>query len=105
MLLSNEENEASIQWMRQRLNMAIVQIDQSFEQYRLSEALLTVYNLVWDEFCSWYLEMIKPRLRGGQGSRDEGQEPSAASAERVASTMRSASTRASRTVTRSGSSD
>jgi valyl-tRNA synthetase len=59
----NEENEASILWMRQRLNMAIVQIDQSFEQYRLSEALLTVYNLVWDEFCSWYLEMIKPEYQ------------------------------------------
>lgn len=59
----NADNEASILWMRQRLNMAIVQIDQSFEQYRLSEALLTVYNLVWDEFCSWYLEMIKPEYQ------------------------------------------
>jgi valyl-tRNA synthetase len=59
----NEENEASIVWMRQRLNKAIVQIDQSFEQYRLSEALLAVYNLVWDEFCSWYLEMIKPEYQ------------------------------------------
>ncbi len=59
----NEENEASIQWMRERINKAIISIDQSFEQFRLSEALLTVYNLVWDEYCSWYLEMIKPEYQ------------------------------------------
>ncbi len=59
----NADNEAAIVWMRHRLNKAIESIDQSFDQYRLSEALLTVYNLVWDEFCSWYLEMIKPEYQ------------------------------------------
>lgn len=59
----NADNEASIVWMRQRLNQAIVDINKSFDQYRLSEALMTVYNLVWDEFCSWYLEMIKPEYQ------------------------------------------
>ncbi|HCP40200.1 MAG TPA: valine--tRNA ligase [Cryomorphaceae bacterium] len=50
----------SVQWMRNRTGEALVDLESSFEKYRLSEALMTIYRLVWDDFCSWYLEMVKP---------------------------------------------
>ena len=46
-----------------RLNEALVEIEDHFEKYRLSEALMNVYKLIWDDFCSWYLEMIKPAFQ------------------------------------------
>lgn len=48
------------QWFRCRLNAARKEIDQLMQQFRLSEALKVLYSLVWDDFCSWYLEWIKP---------------------------------------------
>ena len=59
-LQQNKENEVAIQWMEQRMAQVIEEIERDFEQYRLSEALMATYKLVWDDFCSWYLEMIKP---------------------------------------------
>ena len=56
----SKENEVSIQWMEQRMAQVIEEIEKDFEQYRLSEALMATYKLVWDDFCSWYLEMVKP---------------------------------------------
>lgn len=50
----------SVQWMRNRIGEALVELESSFGKYRLSEALMTTYKLVWDDFCSWYLEMVKP---------------------------------------------
>ncbi len=50
----------SVQWMRNRIGEALVELESSFEKYRLSQALMTTYKLVWDDFCSWYLEMVKP---------------------------------------------
>ena len=54
------ENEAAIGWFGSRFNEALTNIESDFSQYRLSEALMTTYKLVWDDFCAWYLEMIKP---------------------------------------------
>ncbi len=50
----------SIRWFEARLNQVLDNIDDLFSKYRISEALMAVYKLVWDDFCSWYLEMIKP---------------------------------------------
>lgn len=47
-------------WFRSRLNEARKDVDQLMQQFRLSEALKTLYSLVWNDFCSWYLEWIKP---------------------------------------------
>lgn len=47
-------------WMQERFNESISKLDQLFAEYRLSEALMEVYKLIWDDYCSWYLEMIKP---------------------------------------------
>jgi valyl-tRNA synthetase len=52
--------EVAIEWMNTRFNQTLVEIDQSFDRFRLSEALMSTYKLVWDDFCSWYLEMVKP---------------------------------------------
>ena len=56
----SKENETSILWMEQRMAQVLEEIEKDFEQYRLSEALMASYKLVWDDFCSWFLEMVKP---------------------------------------------
>lgn len=53
-------NSIAIQWFDNRFNQALAEIEDSFSQYKLSEALMATYKLVWDDFCAWYLEMIKP---------------------------------------------
>ena len=53
-------NAVAVQWMEQRMAQVIEEIERDFDQYRLSEALMATYKLIWDDFCSWYLEMVKP---------------------------------------------
>jgi valyl-tRNA synthetase len=53
-------NQIAIDWFDSRFNQALTEIEDNFSQYRLSEALMATYKLVWDDFCAWYLEMIKP---------------------------------------------
>jgi valyl-tRNA synthetase len=48
------------QWFDARLYSTLQSIEENFDKYRLSEALMASYKLVWDDFCSWYLEMVKP---------------------------------------------
>jgi valyl-tRNA synthetase len=50
----------SVTWFDNMLNQTMEVLDKYFEDYRISDALMTVYKLFWDEFSSWYLEMIKP---------------------------------------------
>jgi len=52
--------ETGIQWMDARINESLIQIEDHFEKYRLSDALMSTYRLIWDDFCSNYLEIIKP---------------------------------------------
>ena len=53
-------NTQAISWFENRFNEALADIEENFKAYRLSEALMTTYKLVWDDFCAWYLEMVKP---------------------------------------------
>jgi valyl-tRNA synthetase len=53
-------NEFAMKWIEQKLNQNIEIFNSGFETYRLSEVLMNIYNFIWDDFCSWYLEMIKP---------------------------------------------
>jgi len=53
-------NKISSEWFDGKLNNAIIEIENKFADYKLSEALMAIYKLVWDDFCAWYLEMIKP---------------------------------------------
>jgi valyl-tRNA synthetase len=50
----------AISWFESRLSEAKVQIDELYKDFRLSEILKTLYSLIWDDFCSWYLEWVKP---------------------------------------------
>lgn len=49
------------EWFNNRINQVLEELDDLFTKFRLSEALMSTYKLVWDDFCSWYLEMIKPK--------------------------------------------
>jgi valyl-tRNA synthetase len=51
---------AAIAWYEAKLQHTLVEIEDHFEKYRISDALMSIYKLVWDDFCSWFLEMIKP---------------------------------------------
>jgi valyl-tRNA synthetase len=55
-----ESSRVSVEWFSQRMQQAINELNDHFEKYRMSDAILCVYTLIWDDFCSWYLEMIKP---------------------------------------------
>ncbi|QEC66029.1 valine--tRNA ligase [Panacibacter ginsenosidivorans] len=58
---NNETNENfAVNWFGQRLNEARTEVNNLIKQFRLSEALKIIYSLIWDDFCSWYLEWIKP---------------------------------------------
>ena len=55
-----EANKIAVEWFNAKLRQANAEIGDLFKKYRISEALMTVYKLFWDEFSSWYLEMVKP---------------------------------------------
>ena len=57
---SGVKENFAILWFENRLNEVKAEVDNLMTQFRLSEALRTVYLLIWDDFCSWYLEWIKP---------------------------------------------
>jgi len=54
--------ERAIVWFYERLKQGVKDIEEAFSQYRISEALMIAYKLFWDEFSSWYLEIIKPEF-------------------------------------------
>ncbi len=58
-------SEAACAWMRSRIFRATTEIDGLYGQFRISEALMATYKLVWDDLCSWYLESIKPPFIDG----------------------------------------
>ena len=55
-----EASATAIRWFKMQLDKTIAEVDDSFGKYRLSEAMMAVYKLFWDEFSSWYLELVKP---------------------------------------------
>ncbi len=50
----------AIEWFESKFNQQLIEINESFDKFRISEALMATYKLIWDDFCSWFLEMIKP---------------------------------------------
>lgn len=62
-LETSENNRASVRWFENKLNQVLATIDDHYSKFRISDALMAAYKLVWDEFCSWYLEMIKPEYQ------------------------------------------
>jgi len=57
---ATEKADFAIEWFDNRLKQAQTEIDILMSQFKLSEALKTIYSLIWDDFCSWYLEWVKP---------------------------------------------
>ena len=55
-----ESSKVAIEWYEAKLQQTLIEIEDNFEKYRISDALMAIYKLVWDDFCSWFLEMIKP---------------------------------------------
>lgn len=58
----NENNETAIGWMEAKLNAVTGTVQEHFDQFRISDALMEIYSFIWDDFCSWYLEFIKPEF-------------------------------------------
>jgi len=55
-----ESSKVAIEWYEAKLQKTLAEIEDNFDKYRISDALMAIYKLVWDDFCSWFLEMIKP---------------------------------------------
>jgi len=53
---------AAIKWFNEKLKLKIKDIDNAFDNFKISEALMTTYKLVWDDFCSIFLEIVKPKF-------------------------------------------
>jgi len=58
----NSSDNQAIEWFGNQMDKTIVEIADQFEKFRISDALHLVYKLIWDDFCSWYLEAIKPNF-------------------------------------------
>ena len=58
-----ESSALAVEWMEEVFNRSLGEIESDFRKYRISEALMKVYKLFWDEFASWYLEIIKPQYQ------------------------------------------
>ncbi len=56
------ENKIAIEWFDARFSQGLDEINDLFAKFRISDALLAMYKLVWDDFCAWYLEIIKPEF-------------------------------------------
>ncbi len=59
---AKESDIQTINWLGAQLNKTIGEIDDQFSKFRISDALHLVYKLIWDDFCAWYLEAIKPNF-------------------------------------------
>lgn len=55
-----ESSKVAIEWFENKFNQALASINDNFDKFRLSDSLMTTYKLVYDDFCGWFLEMIKP---------------------------------------------
>ena len=55
-----ESSKVALKWFKSKLKTNLDSINESYDKFRISEALMSTYKTVWDDFCSWYLEMIKP---------------------------------------------
>lgn len=66
---ANEADLQTIEWFGNQINKTIAEINDQFSKFRISDALHLIYKLIWDDFCAWYLEAIKPNY--GEGISQE----------------------------------
>lgn len=58
--LDGSEDQTAIRWFESRFNQALAEVEDHFSKFRMSDALMSIYKLIWTDFCSWFLEMVKP---------------------------------------------
>ena len=63
-----EAAKTAVKWFGERLSQVVAQIEDHYSKFRISDALMSVYRLFWDDYCSWYLEAIKPAFVDGRPS-------------------------------------
>ena len=56
----NGSDTVAVEWMEAKINQALIDLEDHFAKYRISDALMLIYKLIWSDFCSWYLEATKP---------------------------------------------
>lgn len=66
---AGEGEKQTIEWFRNQMDKTILEIQEQFEKFRISDALHLLYKLIWDDFCAWYLEAVKPNY--GEGISQE----------------------------------
>jgi valyl-tRNA synthetase len=59
-LTQSEASKVAVNWMKNKFQKTLAELNDDYEKFRINEALMTTYKLVWDDFCAWYLEMVKP---------------------------------------------
>lgn len=59
-------NQTAVRWFRAKASSVILEVAEHYDKFRMSDALLATYNLIWNDFCSQYLEMVKPAYIQGQ---------------------------------------
>ena len=56
---AGKDQSLAIKWINSRFNQVLTEVEDHFSKYRISDALLSLYTFIWDDFCSWYLEIVK----------------------------------------------
>ncbi|MGM5469659.1 valine--tRNA ligase [Flavobacteriaceae bacterium LMO-SS05] len=64
-----ESSKIALEWYQSKFQSTLIEIEDHYSKFRLSDALMTMYKLVWDDFCSWLLEMIKPAYQEPMDSK------------------------------------
>ena len=59
-LQQSDVNKVAIKWFQNKLSQVIEQVEDHYSKYRISDALMTLYKFFWDDYCAWYLELVKP---------------------------------------------
>ena len=58
-------SQQAVKWFGNKLASVVAEVNDAFSKFRISDALMTIYKLFWDDFCSWYLEIVKPAYGAG----------------------------------------
>ena len=58
----SEHSKAGVEWFEQKFQFKLLELEDHFDKYRISDALMIIYKLVWDDLCSWYLEIVNQVL-------------------------------------------
>jgi len=60
-----EESRIAVEWFKAKLGTTIESVNKDFANYRINDAVMSIYRLFWDDFCAWYLELVKPGFENG----------------------------------------